>query len=89
MEGNVELDMKIDDPLFGTVNQEVFEVCLRDYFAESCTTSSTAELEVIDVELTADEMNVIMLVAMCLAHCLKSMRKRKVNYSCILNSLFV
>ena len=70
-----KLDMKIDDPLLEqTVNQEVFEVCLREYFAESCT-SNTAE--VTDVELTANEMNVIRYVGGYVARSLLKRYEKK------------
>ena len=63
-----KLDMKIDDPrLEQTVNQEVFEICLREYFAKTCISSTAEETY---VELTSDEINVIRYVGGYVAHSL-------------------
>ena len=60
-----KLDMNIDDPLLEqSIYQEVFEMCLLQYFADvrSNATSSMPNPEAAAVVLTSDELNVMRYV---------------------------
>lgn len=75
----IKLDIKIDDQLLEqSVNQEVFEVCVHEYFTECCSSSAATLTDV--RPLTADEMNVIRYVCGYVAcPLLKGYEKQKVK----------
>ena len=74
------LDVKTDDQLLEkSVNQEVFEMCLHEYFTECCTKSAATLTDSVR-PLTADEMNVIRYVGGYVARSLlKRYEKQKVK----------